>query len=380
MNILEVLSPSKFEKKIVKIPLDLIDRSINVNPRSSLIMENVEKLVEAKDFPEIHLGYLDGKLIIVDGYHRDVAAQKLEEKEILAYITEYKTLSDLKIDAFKENVNHGIKLSDYDVAAWIYNNFLEASQNTPTVSLSSFTKRCDVPERRALSFFKWYVVHKEILEDAESEIKKTGEVEEFYSLLTHFKEIPGSVSENFKIKFKTFYDKYSGKLDRYELRKAISWFKEGKDYDEEVKRELEESAKVVEEMEKADLEKWNDSFEKIGDDEVDRVGNADYSSSDSIGPENKTIKELMEEQEKINKEFETEIQKSESQPDKVFADKFIDNISKGIMHLNMLNAKKKVSFSYENLKSLENIMDRLQEMIDSLNPDELKKEKEANGI
>lgn len=378
MNILEVISPNKYEKKIVKIPLELIDRGINVNPRSKLVMETVEELVESIDFPEIHLGYLDGKLIIVDGYHRDAAAQRLDAKEILAYITEYKTLNEVKIDAFRENVNHGVKLTNYDIAAWIYTNFLEESKLIPTTTLNSFTKKCNVPGRTALALFKWFVVHKEVLEDDEKEVK-TGDAEEFYSILTAFKEIPGSVSENFKIKFKVFYNKYNGILKRNELREAISLFKEGKDYNEEKEKEqkeLERTASVVEEMEKNE---WNESFEKIGDDAVDRNGNADYSEPKTESNNtNSTIENLIKEQEELNKEIKEEVKKETT--NKIFATKVIDNISKSVMHLHMLNSKKKAIFTYNDLKVLEDTMDRIQEIIDNLEPDKLKSERDNNSI
>lgn len=385
MNILEALSPSKYDKKIVKVPLDVIDRGINVNPRSTLVMETVEQLVESGDFPEIHLGYLDGKLIIVDGYHRDMAAQQLDQKEISAYITEYKTLAELKRDAFKENVNHGVKLTEFDVARWLYDNFLEECKIIPSTSLSVFVKKCDVRERRALSLFRWYVVHKEILEDNETEPRRTvGEAEELYTLVTFFKQVPGSIKEDFKIKVKQFYNKYgAGVLDRYELRKALAWFKEDKDYDEEKereRRELEESAKVVEEMEKADIQAWNDQFEHIDPaDEIDRTGNADYSSKTIEDSHNETIANLIEENEKIQEEIKKEVVK-DTKEDKIIVGKIIDNISKNIMSLNMLSVKKKDSFEYNDLISLENLMDRLSEIIGNLDPEELRRKQQEKSI
>lgn len=386
MNILEALSPSKYEKKIVKVPLNVIDKSINVNPRSTLVMETVENLIEAGDFPEIHLGYLDGKLIIVDGYHREVAAEKLNQEEISAYITEYKTLADLKRDAFKENVNHGVKLTEFDVARWIYDNFLEECKLVPSTSLSVFVKKCDVRERRALTLFRWYVVHKEVLEDNEIEPRgTTGTAEELYTIITFFKEIPGYIKEDFKIQFKQFYNKYVlGGLDRYELRKAIAWFKEGKDYDEEKareKRELEESAKIVEEMEKADLQAWNDSIEHIDPtDEIDRTGNADYCSRDIENSHNETIANLIEESEELQQEIKEEVKKDNEKDDKLIVSKLIDNIGKHIMSLNMLSAKKKEVFTYEHLALLEDIMSRTQDIIDNLDPNELRAKQLENNL
>lgn len=385
MNILEALSPSKYDKKIVKVPLSVIDKSINVNPRSTLVMETIENLVEVKDFPEIHLGYLDGKLIIVDGYHREMAAEKLEQEEITAYITEYKTLADLKRDAFKENVNHGVKLTEFDIARWIYDNFLEECKIVPSTSLSVFVKKCDVHERRALALFRWYVVHKEVLEDNETELRgTTGTAEELYTIVTFFKEVPGFIKEDFKIKFKQFYNKYVlGGLDRYELRKAIAWFKEGKDYDEEKERErkeLEESAKVVEGMEKADLQAWNEQFEHMDPaDEIDRTGNADYSR-DITESHNETISNLIKESEKLQEEIKEEVKKENVKDDKIIVSKLIDNIGKNIMSLNMLSAKKKEVFSFEHLALLEDIMSRTQDIIDNLDPEELKKKQAENSL
>lgn len=389
MNIQELISENKYEKKIVKVPLGLIDRGINVNPRSQLVMENVDNLVESGDFPEIHLGYLNDKLIIVDGYHRDLAAQRLGQPDILAYITKYETLSDLKKDAFKENVNHGVKLTEYDIAAWIYKNFLEVSKITPTISLASFSRQCDISERRGSAIYKWYLFHKEILEDDEVKVK-TDECEKFYSLLSHFGEVPGDVTEEFKIKFKEFYFKYgNGKLNRPDLKEAIDLFKEGKDFNEEKekerlkeKEELEKSEKIVDDMEKKDREEYFNSFEPIGSDAVDRVGNADYSKREIEHPNN-LVNNLMkehEEYEKINSEIKEEVGKEGNKTTIIYADKMIEALSKSVMSLSVLNSKNKVKFSYENLKSLESIMDRVQEIIESLNPEELIKEKEENSI
>lgn len=129
------------DKKICDVKLDVISDEININPRRGLNMDNVDKLVASEGmFPEIHLGLFDGKIIIVDGYHRFAAARALELESIKAYITEYNSMEALETDAFNENVNHGERLSEYDIANWIYNMYVKAIKLAPTTSLVSFIK------------------------------------------------------------------------------------------------------------------------------------------------------------------------------------------------------------------------------------------------
>ena len=125
---------STFENKVIQDVLLSDISNININPRKNgLIEENVESLKEAEVFPEIHLGLLDGQLIVVDGYHRLEASKRLGLETIKAYITDYKTIETIIRDAINENINHGQRLSDYDVAMSmyeLYNKLVDAGKLT----------------------------------------------------------------------------------------------------------------------------------------------------------------------------------------------------------------------------------------------------------
>lgn len=381
---MEIEISTKNEKKIIKVPLKMISQEININPRSHLIMENIDNLVRVEDFPEIHLGELNRELIIVDGYHRFAAAQRLEREDIYAYVTHYDSLEEMRIDAFKENVNHGIKLDDYEIAKWIHDNYFEAVEKNVTLSIIDFINKAGVVERIGRKLFRWYVVHKDVLEDQETELKKVGNIEEIYSIVIHFNKDIKNISEDFKIKFKQFYEKYS-ELKREELRKAISWFKEGKDYDEEIAKEKEQFRKdeeYVDSLDEADKKAWFDGFDPIGDDAIDRNGIADYSDREetkAISQANKEIEKLVQEHEELNKEIEKEATK-EIDEEKVLANKLLDSISKSVMHLNMLIAKDKVVFDFENVITLENLRDRMNEMLSKLNSDKIKENEKERFI
>ena len=377
MKILESISESKYDKKIIKLPLSAIDTSININPRSQLIKENIENLVNTKFFPEIHIGLLENHLIVIDGYHRIAAAQQLELDTVLAYITKYNSLEEAKMDAFRENVNHGIKLDEYDIAKWIYENYSLALQDNPTVQLKNFIQKCNILERRGRTLYQWYLIHKEILEDDETALNRVGDSEEFYSILVYFKEIPGNISEDFKIKFKEFYYKYCD-LNRSELRKAIAWFKEGKDYNEEIikqRNEMLREEKVVEEMDKKDRVEYNDQFEKIdNEDAIDRQGNADYSErpiEKDVQDTNKEIERLLNEKQEIKQEINETVSKEVTEEKEVVNEEIINTISKNIMTLFMLNAKNKIQLTTKNIEDLKNVKERIEEILKNKKSEEL---------
>lgn len=371
MKIEEIIS-NKNDKKIVRIPMNLIEINMNINPRSELIQDTIDKLVDSGEFPEIHLGYVDGNLIIIDGYHRYSAAQRLEMEEILAYVTAYNNIEDAKLDAFKENVNHGVKLGEFDIAKWLYENYIDSMKKNSLITIREFTNKCGAPERRGGALYKWYLIHKGILEDNELEITRLYDMEEYYSMVVFEKEIVGDISEDFKIRFKNFYNKYKN-LNRSELRKAINWYKEGKDYEEELEKEKEEMRReeeLVEQMEERDRKEWLDGFDPIGSDAIDRSGIADYSSRETQET-NKEIERLMNEHKDIKEEIENTVEEQAIEEKKIMADKLLDNLSKTLMSLTLFNAKGKIHFSQDNVNTLKDIKNRIDELLDVVKPEDL---------
>ena len=106
-------------KKVIEVKIKDISEK-NFNPRKhGLLEENLKSLIESEYFPEIHLGLINGELIVVDGYHRLEASKRLGLETIRAYITEYSKIEGLQKDAINENINHGQRLSDYDISLCI---------------------------------------------------------------------------------------------------------------------------------------------------------------------------------------------------------------------------------------------------------------------
>jgi len=154
-------------KKVIEVKIKDISEK-NFNPRKhGLLEENLKSLIESEYFPEIHLGLINGELIVVDGYHRLEASKRLGLETIRAYVTEYSKIEGLQKDAINENINHGQRLSDYDISTSIYSiykTFIDQGKLS-NLSIVDFIRMFKIDERRGRSLFAWAVIHKEILED-----------------------------------------------------------------------------------------------------------------------------------------------------------------------------------------------------------------------
>lgn len=347
----------------------------NINPRiNGIIEENVESLIEAKFFPEIHLGLLDGQLIVVDGYHRLEAAKRLQEESIKAYITEYKTIETIIRDAINENMNHGQRLSDYDVAMSmfdLYNKMVQAGKLT-TVKMKDFITSFKIDERRGRSLFNWVVLHKEILDDEITTVKNISFSDEYYSMVLFLNETPGKISNESKYKIRTFYNKYNH-LSKIELRKAIALFKEGKDYEIEAEK-LKQAAKEVDtnplkvENQKTDSIDKNDEtpVEENEDENIEREINLKNDlltkpKQEEVPEAEETVEEKIEKVEKLNEQISEELSKNPKEKFKL--DTYLDVMSKQVMTMLMLQAKGNLEdFTKEHINKLNDIVDRLNEL------------------
>ena len=342
---------------------------VNINPRiNGIIEENVETLVEAKYFPEIHLGILDGQLIVVDGYHRLEAAKRLQEEKIKAYITEYKTLETIIRDAINENMNHGQRLSDYDIATSmfdLYKKMVKAGKLT-TIKMKDFISNFKIDERRGRSLFNWAVLHKEILEDDIETVKNISFSDEYYSMILFLNEIPGNISNETKYKIRTFYNKYNH-LSKIELRKAIAFFKEGKDYEIEAEK-LKQAAK---EIDTNPIKKETKKEETIKDETPVEEKNENENPEREVKlnndllvkPEEKeeSVSDKLEKVEQLNNEITEELSKSVKGTIKL--DTYLDVMAKQVMTMLMLQKKGTLQeFDLEHINKLNNIIDRLNEL------------------
>lgn len=366
---------STIDNKVLQDVLLTDISDTNINPRiNGIIEENVEPLIEAKFFPEIHLGLLDGQLIVVDGYHRLEAAKRLQEESIKAYITEYKTIETIIRDAINENMNHGQRLSDYDIAMSmfdLYNKMVQAGKLT-TVKMKDFITSFKIDERRGRSLFNWAVLHKEILDDEITTVKNISFSDEYYSMVLFLNETPGKISNETKYKIRTFYNKYNH-LSKIELRKAIVLFKEGKDYEIEAEK-LKQAAKEVDtnplkvENTKVDSVYKNDEtpVEENEDENIEREVNlrndllTKPQKQEEITKE-ETVEEKIEKVEKLNEQISEELSKNPKEKFKL--DTYLDVMSKQVMTMLMLQSKGNLEdFTKEHINKLNDIVDRLNEL------------------
>lgn len=369
---------STFENKVIQDVLLTDISNININPRKNgLIEENVESLKEAEVFPEIHLGLLDGQLIVVDGYHRLEASKRLGLEAIKAYITDYKTIETIIRDAINENINHGQRLSDYDVAMSmyeLYNKLVDAGKLT-TIKMKDFITSFKIDERRGRSLFNWVVLHKEILDDEITTVKNISFSDEYYSMILFLNEIPGKISNEAKYKIKTFYNKYNH-LSKIELRKAIALFKQGLDYEIEAEK-LKQAAKEIDtnpikqetkvetkEIEKDEIpvdESENTEREvTLKNELLTKPEPKEKTKEDLVIEEAKTVEEKMEVVEKLNEEITKELSNSK---EKFKLDTYLDAMSKQVMTMLMLQSKGNLEdFTKEHINKLNDIVDRLNEL------------------
>jgi len=369
---------STFENKVIQDVLLSDISNININPRKNgLIEENVESLKEAEVFPEIHLGLLDGQLIVVDGYHRLEASKRLGLETIKAYITDYKTIETIIRDAINENINHGQRLSDYDVAMSmyeLYNKLVNAGKLT-TIKMKDFITSFKIDERRGRSLFNWVVLHKEILDDEITTVKNISFSDEYYSMILFLNEIPGKISNEAKYKIKTFYNKYNH-LSKIELRKAIALFKQGLDYEIEAEK-LKQAAKEIDtnpikqeikvetkEIEKDEIpvdESENTEREvTLKNELLTKPEPREKTKEDLVIEEAKTVEEKMEVVEKLNEEITKELSNSK---EKFKLDTYLDAMSKQVMTMLMLQSKGNLEdFTKEHINKLNDIVDRLNEL------------------
>lgn len=292
------LTTSLSEKKILDVPMELISTT-NVNPRrEGLIESNVEELSKMNgEFPEIYLGLLNDELIIVDGYHRFAANSKNNISSIKAFVKKFDTMEDLKKEAFLANINHGIKLSELDIAYNIYDFYVEKIKKDPLVTIRSVIKEYHVPDRRGRLLFYWAVIQKEILGNESAELTNVSFMEDYAKIISEKNEVIGNISDEFKRNFKSFYEKYKV-LTKQELRNAIALYLEGKDYYEEQERKKLEA----EEEQRKFMEEFNNSSER----EEERTLSGLSSLSAIELPEDDDDEEIVHNEviEKLNQQYE----------------------------------------------------------------------------
>lgn len=361
------------ERKIVKVPVEKISE-LNLNPRKNgLIEANVESLVESGgEFPPIHLAYYQTNLIVVDGYHRLEATKRLELPTIDAWITEYTSEDKLTLDAINENVVHGVRLGDYDIAMNLYDLYKKITSKKTLNSLADFLKNFKIPERRGKQLLLWSILHKEVLEDSVEVIEKESLAEEMLTAFAkklNFDFLIGSIPEEHKVVIKKFFEKYCDS-SREVLREALRAMREGREIDkDDIKAKIEEKKEALKEAEKLVAEQ--SSTPAMSEDTNKTSSVIEDKSYEAGESSNSTIQKLLGEKEEIIEETIEEVTKTK-EPQKVetVEDMLainISNLEMSIMKLKMYQNKKINMFTKEILDKLVKLQDVFQEVIDETN-------------
>ena len=76
----------------------------------------MEEMKAGAVFPPILVGSFEGRLIVVDGYHRVKATRNLKEEFIKGVLKKYASKADLLRDAVEANNHHGVRYTPQDKA------------------------------------------------------------------------------------------------------------------------------------------------------------------------------------------------------------------------------------------------------------------------
>lgn len=374
------------EKKILSITLDKISEK-NINPRKEgLVEENLKSLIEAGgDFPPVHLGYLNGELIVVDGYHRLEATKQLGLDKISVYITEYKSEEQIKTDAINENIVHGVRLGDYDVAMSLYELYKTITEKQPLTSLTQFLQYFKMPERRGKQLLFWSILHKTILEDAVDKVQKASLAEEIlmaFSTKFSFNFLIGTVAEENKIRIKKFFEKYCD-VSRETLREALKAMKEDKDIEkddiitalQEKKEKLQEAKEVV--KIEAEQKKFEEEFKEETSMPALKENVVEEKSFEETEESNSVIENLIEKKEEVVSDIKEQVKPVDNVPD--LFEKNLESLESSIMRTRMYQKKRPTLIDKKILAKIINFQDILQEIIEEAN-EELYKEQEIKDV
>lgn len=107
--------------------IDELEFNKDLYPRLSTwwvtVVSYADQMKAGSVFPPIEVGLLEDRKIIVDGWHRCQALQKIGEEYVKGIAKRYDSEQEIFIDAIKANNSHGLHLSSQD-KVWITSQLL----------------------------------------------------------------------------------------------------------------------------------------------------------------------------------------------------------------------------------------------------------------
>lgn len=142
------MSERLFSLSELTLPEDIYTRARGT-PWWANVHVYAEEMKAGAKFPPILVGQLDDHLIVVDGYHRYLATEKLGIELIQGTLKKYESMADLLVDAVAANNHHGIRYTPQDkshIADLLQKHGLEPKRiselvRIPVEKLNKFTAR-----------------------------------------------------------------------------------------------------------------------------------------------------------------------------------------------------------------------------------------------
>jgi ParB-like chromosome segregation protein Spo0J len=117
--------------------------------RSASVEEYAEAMQDGASFPPIEVMMVDGQAIIIDGWHRVMAASQLGLKSIDCVVVEGSTIADAQWSAAAVNQSHGLRRTNADKARAV----TLALAACPGATYQQIAQHCGVSQAMVSAYF-----------------------------------------------------------------------------------------------------------------------------------------------------------------------------------------------------------------------------------
>jgi len=117
--------------------------------KSASVEEYAEAMQDGASFPPIEVMMVDGQAIIIDGWHRVMAASQLGLKSIDCVVVEGSTIADAQWSAAAVNQSHGLRRTNADKARAV----TLAIAACPDATYQQIAQHCGVSQAMVSAYF-----------------------------------------------------------------------------------------------------------------------------------------------------------------------------------------------------------------------------------